>query len=220
MYKEKDKKTLFYWEVGGFFFVCLIGVLFHYIFSYAGNFFLLALFFAINESIWEQLKLVFWPTLFWGLVESIFIKKKTNNFFAAKVFAATFMVVFIISGYYLYTSFLRQIQAMDIFIGIISVALGQMLGYRIFRCRKFSDMVFKISIAIVAVWAFLFLWFSFNPLKNDIFRAYQITSKKIVKDVLLVRTRDTALKSSFPREVEICNFKSVETAFIEKFICT
>ncbi|HPO27977.1 MAG TPA: DUF6512 family protein, partial [Petrotogaceae bacterium] len=77
MYKEKDKKTLFYWEVGGFFFVCLMVLLFRFMFSFTGGNFLFALFFALNESVWEQLKLVFWPALFWGLTESIFIKKKT-----------------------------------------------------------------------------------------------------------------------------------------------
>lgn len=219
MYKEKDKKTLFYWEVGGFFFVCLMVLLFRFMFSFTGGNFLFALFFALNESVWEQLKLVFWPALFWGLTESIFIKKKTNNFFAAKVFAATFMVVFIISGFYLYTSISGHIKAMDIFIFVISVALGQMLGYRIFRCRKFSDTVYKISIAIIAVWAFLFLWFSFNPLKIDIFRDYQMTSKRIIHGVLLGRTRHTAFKSSFPWEAEICDLNSSEAAFSEKFIC-
>ena len=61
----------------------LLGIFFHFIYDLSGNSFLIGLFFPINESIWEHLKLVLVPITMFALIYSFIYRKKTdmlNNF--------------------------------------------------------------------------------------------------------------------------------------------
>ena len=54
---------------------CILGVIFHFVYGWSNQCFLIGLFFPINESIWEHLKLVFFPIIIVSLAEYyIFIR--------------------------------------------------------------------------------------------------------------------------------------------------
>jgi len=55
-------------EMAGAAFVILVGSALHFVFDWTGGWRPAALFAAVNESIWEHLKLAFWPGLAWALV--------------------------------------------------------------------------------------------------------------------------------------------------------
>ncbi|MEM3021819.1 MAG: DUF6512 family protein, partial [Candidatus Caldarchaeum sp.] len=50
-------------EVGGFFFIVFAGSLLHFTYELSGGNMVVALFSAVNESVWEHLKLPFFPAL-------------------------------------------------------------------------------------------------------------------------------------------------------------
>ena len=52
------KKSVPYWRVGGFIFTAVVGTLLHFLFDWTGGSVAAALFSAVNESIWEHLKLL------------------------------------------------------------------------------------------------------------------------------------------------------------------
>ena len=45
--------------------VCLASIPLHFLYDWSGEMTIISLFVPINESIWEHLKLVFWPLLLW-----------------------------------------------------------------------------------------------------------------------------------------------------------
>ena len=52
----------------------ILGTLLHFIYEWSGNNAIIASFSAVNESVWEHLKLVFYPMLILGLIEYYFVK--------------------------------------------------------------------------------------------------------------------------------------------------
>ena len=57
------KKHIAYWQMTGFIFTGVVGTLLHFFFDWTGKNVIVALFSAVNESIWEHLKLLFYPTV-------------------------------------------------------------------------------------------------------------------------------------------------------------
>ena len=73
------------WQIGGFIFTCIAGVLLHFLFDWSGGSVLVALFSAVNESIWEHMKLLFFPMFAFALLESRYIGTIYGNFFCVKL---------------------------------------------------------------------------------------------------------------------------------------
>ena len=48
---------------------CILGVIFHFVYHWSNRLFVIGLFFPINESIWEHLKLIFFPIMIVSLIE-------------------------------------------------------------------------------------------------------------------------------------------------------
>ena len=94
------KKTLSAWQVAGFLFTGVAGVLLHFLFDCTGHSALAATFSAVNESIWEHMKLLFVPMFVFALVENRFVGKAYKGFWCAKLTGAVLGVVLIPAVYY------------------------------------------------------------------------------------------------------------------------
>ena len=74
------KRDLFLWQFGGFVFVSLLGSVLHFVYSWTNESVLVAPFSAINESTWEHMKIMFFPSLVFAIVETRYLGKKFDNF--------------------------------------------------------------------------------------------------------------------------------------------
>ncbi|MBE7055804.1 MAG: hypothetical protein E7392_06810, partial [Ruminococcaceae bacterium] len=63
------KKTVSRWQLAGFIFTGIAGVILHFLFDWTGGSVLVAPFSAVNESIFEHMKLLFFPMLLFAFVE-------------------------------------------------------------------------------------------------------------------------------------------------------
>ena len=61
------KKYALKWELLGIVFIIVLGGALHFVFDLSGEWPPLALIAAVNESVWEHLKLGFWPALIYFL---------------------------------------------------------------------------------------------------------------------------------------------------------
>ena len=55
------KQTISRWQMGGFLFTSVLGTALHFLFDLPGGSAVAALFSAVNESIWEHIKLIYYP---------------------------------------------------------------------------------------------------------------------------------------------------------------
>lgn len=158
-------------EIVGTLFIIFLGSALHFTFEASGGNSAVALVSATNESVWEHLKLAFWPSLFWMLITVAPLKGKVNNFFAAKAAGATFMVVFIPVVFYSYTAFTgKSIFPVDITTFIVAVILGQIISFRLFRARCFPAWAEKVGLAAMVMLSVAFIVFTFYPPHLGIFQ--------------------------------------------------
>jgi hypothetical protein len=159
-----QKRTILNYELVGMVFIIILGSLFHFTFELSGFNPVVGAFSAVNESIWEHLKLGFWPLIIFSAVEYWKIKNKTNNFFLAKATAACTIILIIPVIFYSYTSITHEaILTIDIGSFFIAVVVGQFLSYKLLSFKEQSKTVELISIIVLAVLAVLFIVFTFYP---------------------------------------------------------
>jgi hypothetical protein len=125
---------------------------------------------AVNESVWEHLKLPFWPSLLWMLIEMYPLRKAVSNFFAAKAIGTIVMIVIIPAVFYAYTAFTEEILAVDIATFMIAVIIGQIISYSLFKKGMPSKKTEIIAIFVIALLAIIFVTFTFYPPHLSIFQ--------------------------------------------------
>ena len=152
------------WELLGILFIIFVGSALHFIFELSGYSAWVAPFAAVNESVWEHLKLGFWPAVFFAPCEYLFLKKRTCNFVIAKTAAMYVIPLGIVLLFYLYTALLgHNVFAIDVIIFIIAVIIGQMASYRVLTSSELSNRENVAALAAGVFLAVIFLVFTFYP---------------------------------------------------------
>lgn len=165
------RKSIFVWESAGIFFIIILGSFLHFAFELSGNWKPLALIAAVNESVWEHLKLAFWPGFFYSLFELGRIRKSTNNFIAAKTASLYTMPIAIVVLFYSYTWILGEdLFIMDILIFIIAVIIGQLVSYKLLTSRKLPQIFDKLALVLLIIIILSFSLLTFYAPHLTIFR--------------------------------------------------
>ncbi len=94
------KKPLFIWQIAGFIFTGLFGVLLHFLVQLTGGNSIVASFSAVNESVWEHMKILFFPMFAFALIESRYIGKEYKGFWCVKLLGIILGVLLIPVIYY------------------------------------------------------------------------------------------------------------------------
>ena len=144
----------------------------HFIYDWLPNPFF-ATFAPISESVWEHLKIVFYPFVITWVVSYFIVHKRLKlsikkMLFAAAIGATTacFLVVFL---FYLIHSGLGIAQNTIIEIGveIVSIFVGQLVAWHIAKREKQANPI--ISVAIIFIWVIAFIVLSFITPNAPIF---------------------------------------------------
>jgi hypothetical protein len=172
-----DNKKIFQWELVGFIFTVIIGSLLHFCFEWSGSFKPLAIICAVNESVWEHLKLGFWPFLIFSIIEYFAFGKENANFWIAKAVGLFIIPITITLGFYLYTSILGTHNLIiDIGLFILSILLAYTASYKILTSKKVYSNFSKASIGFIIIATILFSLLSYFPPKLNIFKDSQTGS--------------------------------------------
>jgi hypothetical protein len=158
------------WEIWGIVFIVIIGSAFHFIFELAGGWRPLAIIVAVNESVWEHLKLGVWPALIYGLVEYRYINKLSSNFLFAKAIGILLIPVAIAVLFYGYTAFTHHILAVDIAIFVVAVVLGQMTSYKILTAGALPSWTKRLGILILILLVIACATLTYYPPELPIFQ--------------------------------------------------
>lgn len=158
------KNKILYWQIIGAIFIILFGSFLHFLFELSGNFFPVGAISAVNESVWEHLKLGYWPLVFFGLIEYRFLRDEVNNYFLAKLISALFIIIAIPVFFYSYTSITGEnILLLDLLSFFISVLIAQGLSYKILKKSEFGIKVSYGSLIGIVIIGCLFVIFTYFP---------------------------------------------------------
>lgn len=93
-------------NITGFLFTAVAGTFLHFLYELTGQCTAAALVSAVNESIWEHMKLIFYPMLLFFLVESAIIPEKKGTFRCSSLAGILLALILIPVLYYTYTGML------------------------------------------------------------------------------------------------------------------
>ncbi len=151
------KKSLYARQIAGFVFTSIVGVILHFLFNWSGRSVIVAPFSAINESIWEHTKLLFFPMLIFALIESRYIKSPYKNFWCIKLIGIMFGTILIPVLYYSVNGAFGQTPDwVNIAIFFVAVFLGYaaeiwLLNKNIVNC-KYPQIVIVLLILVVLIY--------------------------------------------------------------------
>ena len=152
---------LIYAELGGVIFGLLMSVVFHFSYDWLGNSPYLAWFFAVNESVWEHGKLVFYPYLIYSIIEYFIIKPDKGSYIAAKSIALLVVIPLMITIFYTYTGIIgTHMLWADILLTLVIVFVSYIISYRLlnsgFNLRKYSWFAIPALILLILVIVFTY----------------------------------------------------------------
>lgn len=159
-----ERRSVFGYELVGMFFIVILGSVLHFTFELSGHQSIVGVFSAINESVWEHLKLGFWPALIYAVIEYKYLKKSSNNFLLAKTVGIYLITITIPVLFYSYTAVLGEsVLIIDILTFVIAVIVGQLASYRLLTYRALSENLNKISLTALVLLGVAFVLFTFYP---------------------------------------------------------
>jgi len=103
----------------------IIGTISHFVYEWSGNNFLVGLFFPVNESTWEHMKLVFFPMFAYALVAGKKVEQQYPCIYNAMFKGILVGLVMIPVLFYTYTGILGfNVDWLNITVYIISVLIA------------------------------------------------------------------------------------------------
>jgi hypothetical protein len=162
------------WIILGIPVLFIIGSLMHFAYDWSGESTIVGIFTPVNESIWEHLKMTFWPMLIWWFIGYFILNKRitisVHQWFVSCSVAEIVCLLVIVSFYYTYTgAFGIESLILDIFSLFLGIALGQLIALHIYKYGKNSNYFFQYAIAILVLMALAFTIFTFYPPQIPLF---------------------------------------------------
>ena len=153
--------------------VCLfLGTLLHFTYQWSGENLFVASFSAVNESVWEHLKLTFYPMLIMAIIEYFFVKEIANNYIEAKTIGIFASICFIIVSFFTYTGIIgTNFFLIDILIFVISIILGEFIAYKLMKRKDESTLYSKVLASSIIIFLLCcFVIFTYYTPEVNLFR--------------------------------------------------
>jgi len=148
-----------------------LGTLFHFMYKWTGNNMLAGYIFPVNESIWEHLKLIFYPSIIYYTIEYLFTKDKPENYIQSVIIGIFKGMLLTVVLYYTYSGILgKNIDFINIAIFFISVIKVIVTKNKVEKSGKYTDMNLNIILIMsLILFVLVFAVWSYNPPSLGIF---------------------------------------------------
>lgn len=140
----------------GFIVVSILAPLFHFTYELSGSNLFVGMISAVNESVWEHSKILYFPFLFYSIAEFFIIRPDAKKFWASKAVAMAFLPVIMIVFFYTYTGmFGVESIAVDIASTFVWLFFAFMISYKLYLSdykfeKCFGWFVFLLIVVFAA----------------------------------------------------------------------
>lgn len=158
-------------EIAGVFFVFICGALLHFLYDWTNSGALGVLFGAVNESVWEHIKIFAMPYVVWSIIELAFSIPYFRQFVVAKVMGLYLLSGLIINFFYLYTTILgRSVLVIDILSVFVWIAIAHFFSYKVTTSGKDLRHLFPLCLGLLFLFAVMYFSFTAAPPHIDLFK--------------------------------------------------
>lgn len=159
------------WQMAGFIFTSVLGTFLHFLFDLTGGSPVAALVSAVNESIWEHMKLLYYPMLVFSYLEYRAWGQQREDFWQVKLAGTALGLALIPALYYTYTGVLGV--SADWF-NITIFFLAAMAAYRLETVLFQRDRKWRlgggVALGLLLAVAGVFTLLTFFPPEIPFFR--------------------------------------------------
>lgn len=162
------KSKLFKFEIISTIIILIMGILLHFVYDWSNNNYFVGFFSNINESTWEHLKLLFFPSLITIIIGTYLFNKEYPNYICNKTRGLLKGLSFIVIFFYTYSGILgTNIALLDISSFFIGVFISQISSYKSINknCKYNFGCILLLTIITL-----MFLIFTYKPLNLGIFK--------------------------------------------------
>ncbi len=154
--------------------IFLLSFIVHYGYELLPSF-ISSIFFPINESLFEHMKLIVTCYLLWGFIENKLLKDNKNFKSNLIISILINIIVFLLIFYPIYLTYDHNL-ILTLSIYLISIIITQFISYFILKSNKvlFLNKYFYIIMAIIIIVNIIFTYY---PINNNFFIDYM--NKKI-----------------------------------------
>jgi len=164
------KQRSILWQAAGFAFSTFAGTILHFLYDWTGGNILVAPFSGVNESTWEHMKLLFWPLLFFALVQRLFFRDQ-ENYWCVKLAQILLGLVLIPVLFYTYNGvFGKSPDWINIAIFYISALLVFLFERWAFKNDRLQFKYPWLAFAAICLIGVLFVVFTFAPPQIPLFQ--------------------------------------------------
>lgn len=159
------------YNIFAFIIIGILGSLNHFVYAWFNYNRFISYFVPVNESTWEHLKLLFFPTMVFSLVEYFFVKKEIKNYIPSVVISVITGMITIILLFYGYTGVIGyNIDFLNILIFYIGLLVSLIVKNKIIDSEVFSGKASNtLFFSLALIIAIMFISFTYSPPALGIF---------------------------------------------------
>jgi hypothetical protein len=178
MSQPASNKQILIWEIIGVCVIIIAGGPLHSLFEQSGYWPPVALIAAVNESIWEHLKMSFWPGLLFAGFQYLFVGKRIPNYGFGKLVGLIVTAILSAASFIVYLAIERASgnfapnDLVTISSSMLSVCLGQAACYRVLTAASMPTIVARFSSLGYLLLILAFSSFTYFPPKLYLFEQH------------------------------------------------
>ncbi len=151
--------------------IILTGTLLHFLFEFSHHNRFVAIFAAVNESVWEHIKIAMTPTFIWAIILG-FRYGWSDRLLVGLALCLSVIIVMIPALFYLYTAFTKKsILVVDIICFCITIFCSELVFFHFINYYStFPAFCIVASIILLIIEIIIYLSFTFFPPSNLFFK--------------------------------------------------
>lgn len=156
-----DRKFIRNYQIISIIVTFILGSLLHFTYDLSGENGFVGIFSSVNESVWEHLKLLYFPMVLTTIFGMFYIGKKVPNFLCSKTIGIALAMTFLVVFHYTYAGIIgKNISIIDIASFFLATILGELVAYILmmnnFQCNyKKAKIVLLILFVCFAVFTYI-----------------------------------------------------------------
>lgn len=168
-------------------FIYAFASLLHFVYGLSGGSTLSILFGAVNESVWEHVKIFSFAFILWSIFELLIVKPPFKKFIVAKVFSLYMLSLSIIVFFYSYTTIVKNpVLLVDLISSAVFVVLWQYVSFILTTkenniAQYFCVALFLLSIYMIMLFSFTIFAPECELFKDPVTNTYGISSFAVCK---------------------------------------
>ena len=150
--------------------IFILTFIFHFVYNWLPND-ISAIFFPVNDSIWEHQKLIFTSIIIYGIIDYVILQKfkiKFNNFFTSLFISSLSSIPIFLTMYLPFYYKTGPKMFLNIGVMFIAIIISQIISYYILKTKPCDRVNFIFFILIIISYV-IFAYLTYNPIKSELF---------------------------------------------------